>query len=200
MRHFLEWAGVSLMVLVAHVRAEAVRQEQEQFEVLQNCVFVANAANDGDSFHVSHGGVEYFFRLYYVDSPESDDRLGERIAEQAKVFGLTPAEVLQAGKKAKKFTADELSRGKFTVHTKWKDAKGASGMKRYFAFVKKNHEDYAQTLVENGWARVYGASDTTPDGKSVNETYGKLKALQRKAKAARKGVWTSKNAHNLPEE
>jgi len=176
------------------------KAEQEHFEILENCVFVANEANDGDSFHVSHNGQELFFRLYYVDSPESDDRLVERIQEQGKVFGLKPEEILKAGKKAKKFTADNLSRGRFTVYTKWKDAKGASHLKRYFAFVRKDMEDYAETLVENGWARVYGASDVTPDGKSINETFGKLKSLQRKAKAARKGVWTSKNAHNLPEE
>lgn len=174
--------------------------EQDKYDNLENCSFVANQANDGDSFHVSHNGQEWFFRLYYVDSPESDDRLEQRIQEQGEAFGLKPEEILKAGKKAKKFTADYLSRGKFTVYTKWKDAKGASGMKRYFAFVSKGKEDFAETLVENGLARVYGASDVTPEGKSVNETYGKLKSLQRKAKAARKGAWTSKNLKDLPDD
>lgn len=200
MRGRLVWVGWILFLGFGSLRAEVIRQEQDHYEILENCTFVANAANDGDSFHVSHQGTEYFFRLYYVDSPESDERLHERLQDQGKVFGLGPEEVLKAGKKAKKFTSDELSRGKFTVATKWKDAKGASGMKRYFAFVKKNRDDFSETLVENGWARVYGASDVTPDGKGVNETYGKLKALQRKAKSAKKGVWTSKNLQNLPEE
>ena len=189
-----------ILFSASFVSANDERGEQDKYEVLENCAFVSNEANDGDSFHVSHNGKEFFFRLYYVDSPESDERLQERIAEQGKVFGLQSDEILKAGKKAKKFTADYLSKGKFKVYTKWKDAKGASSVKRYFAFVQKGKDDYSETLVENGFARVYGASDVTPEGKSVSETYGKLKTLQREARSAHKGAWTSKNLKDLPEE
>ena len=198
-RYFL---GITAFLILSALPAPCAEEkaEQDKFEILENCSLVANPANDGDSFHVSHEGREWFFRLYFVDSPESDEHLEDRLKEQGEVFGLKPEDVLKAGKKAKKFTAESLGRGKFTIYTKWKDAKGASGMKRYFAFIRKGKEDYAEILVENGWARVYGASDVTPEGKSVNETYGKLKALQRKAKAGHKGAWTSKNAKDSPED
>jgi endonuclease YncB( thermonuclease family) len=31
-----------------------------------------NASNDGDSFHVKADGEERIFRLYFVDTPESE--------------------------------------------------------------------------------------------------------------------------------
>lgn len=37
---------------------------------LENCRLVPNAANDGDSFHVSVNGKEYIFRLYLVEPAE----------------------------------------------------------------------------------------------------------------------------------
>ena len=51
---------------------------------LTNCRYLPNAANDGDSFHVRAEGREYIFRLYFVDTPETDDGIPERVKEQAK--------------------------------------------------------------------------------------------------------------------
>jgi len=176
------------------------KTEQKKYEVLKDCVFVEEEYYDGDGFCVSHNGELYIFRLYYVDSPESDDRHPDRIREQGKDFNLNQDQILKAGDKAKKFAGEYLKGAKLTIHTKWKDAKGSSKMKRYFAFVRKDRDDYAETLVENGWARVFGEADKTPEGKSEEATWGKLQQLERKAKSQKKGAWNPKNLEDAPSE
>jgi len=42
----------------------------KKWETLVDCKLKNNSFNDGDSFHVSHKGKEYIFRLYFVDTPE----------------------------------------------------------------------------------------------------------------------------------
>ena len=61
---------------------------------MENCTLVTNASNDGDSFHVRVKRKEYIFRLYFVDSPETDATLADRLDEQAKYFGITVAQAL----------------------------------------------------------------------------------------------------------
>ena len=46
---------------------------------LTNCRYLPNPANDGDSFHVAAGNKKYLFRLYFVDAPETDASLADRI-------------------------------------------------------------------------------------------------------------------------
>jgi hypothetical protein len=53
----------------------------EDWTVLENCRFILNPANDGDSFHVSAGNKEYIFRLYLVDAPETEGTNPARLIE-----------------------------------------------------------------------------------------------------------------------
>ena len=129
----------------------------EDWERLDGCTLLDNASNDGDSFHAKHGGTEFIFRLYFVDCPESetDARVVKRIKEQGDVFGLSPEEVLVAGKQAKKFTLDFLSKKPFTVYTHRADALGDSKLPRYYAVVFSGDLNLAEELARSGWARVY---------------------------------------------
>ena len=55
------------------------------------CNVIPNASNDGDSFHVKPSNIKtrrYLFRLYFVDTPESEKSLPERLQEQADYFGI----------------------------------------------------------------------------------------------------------------
>src|SRR6478609_5888016 len=70
---------------------------------LTDCHYLPNPANDGDSFHVKAGKGEYIFRLYFVDSPETDNSLPDRLAEQSQYFGATTPQTLQIGLEAEKF-------------------------------------------------------------------------------------------------
>ena len=43
----------------------------QNFQKLENCTYVDNKWNDGDSFHVQ-SDREFIFRIYFVDTPESE--------------------------------------------------------------------------------------------------------------------------------
>ena len=68
------------------------------WETLKDCVYIANPANDGDSFHVKAGEKEYIFRLYFVDAPEIGSANAPRLVEQAKYFGITVPQAIEIGR------------------------------------------------------------------------------------------------------
>lgn len=148
---------------------------------------------DGDSFHVLHGDKEYVFRLYFVDAPETDRELQDRIAEQAAYFGLSEMRITRLGRKAARFTEQTL-KNPFTVYTQWEDAQGSSELPRYYAVVKVGSDDLAELLVENGLARVYGAATPLPDGTSVDTFFQRLRQLEARAKRRKAGAWVGKDA------
>jgi len=151
-----------------------------------------NPSNDGDSFHASANGKDYYFRLYFVDCPETQTRLEDRILEQAQVFGIAPKNVLKMGKEAEKFTKDRLKKP-FTVWTEWMDAQGDSGMQRYFAFVTDSEgNDLGQNLVGNGLARVYGAQADHPEGPNRMAQWSILDQNLKRAKAQKLGCYSDK--------
>jgi outer membrane murein-binding lipoprotein Lpp len=124
----------------------------------ERCRLLDNASNDGDSFHVKADGKEYIFRLYEVDTPESetDSDVASRIKEQSSYFGISEEDVLAKDKKAKEFSRDQLQQP-FTVMTRFLDAMGRSRLPRNYAFIiTADGEDLGQVLVANGLARAWG--------------------------------------------
>ena len=66
-------ALTALAVLWATAVNVDARNESKDWIVLNNCRLIVNPANDGDSFHVEHQGREHIFRLYFVDTPETNE-------------------------------------------------------------------------------------------------------------------------------
>lgn len=163
--------------------------DAQQWVTLRNCSLIAHDANDGDSFHVRAGGKEYIFRLYFADCPETDKQIPERVAMQARYFKISESKILDAGRKAEIFTRTTLAKP-FTVVTCWQDARGASHMSRYFAYVlpEGHPPDLASRLVQNGLARAYGASASIL-GKSENSLWTDYDKLQKQAQVLRLEVW-----------
>jgi endonuclease YncB( thermonuclease family) len=155
---------------------------------LENCRLVPNPANDGDSFHVRVKRKEYIFRLYFVDAPETDAALADRVAEQAKYFGITVEQTLKVGELAKSFITEKLSHP-FTVRTCRQDALGRSKSERFYAIIRAGNEDLAEELVKNGLARIYGASAKPVGLFTVNAEWAKLEQLQSDAKGEKVGAW-----------
>jgi len=154
-----------------------------------NCELVPNESNDGDSFHVKVKGREYIYRLYFVDTPESDYGLPERVKEQADYFGIAdPKDAVKIGKEAKEFTRKFLANG-FTVYTKGADAMGRSELDRDYAMVEVDGKDLGVALVEQGLARIYGQQESPPDGPSISIMRSRLKTAERDAKEAKRGAW-----------
>ncbi len=172
---------VLLLVLAPHARAS-------DWKTFKDCHYLPNEANDGDSFHVRAENKEYIFRLYFVDTPETEDSIPRRVKEQAKYFHVGIPQTLQIGAEAERFTRQQLIRP-FTVRTCLQDARGRSRLPRYFAFVQIDNADLGELLVANGLARVFGAANDPPDMNTPEVEWRKLEQLERKAKAQRIGGW-----------
>ena len=159
----------------------------DEWVTLKNCRLLENASNDGDSFHVKADGEEYLFRLYHVDTPESeiDSAVANRVAEQAEHFGLSQEESLRGGEKAKKFTEKVLSKP-FSVVTRWQKAMGRSKLQRYYAVILVGgNDDLAEMLVKAGFARAHGQVVDAPKGKTMAD-YARM---EKSAKAGRMGLY-----------
>jgi endonuclease YncB( thermonuclease family) len=158
--------------------------------VLENCQLLRRSGNDGDSFHVKHDGKEYIFRLYYVDTPETNDAYPDRVKDQADYFGVEPDDVIRIGHEAARFTEKLLSRGPFLVATQWEDARGNSKLPRHYAFVVTPEGDLDELLIAEGLVRLYGMK---VDGSAAGRKYSALKKLEEAARRDRLGGWGLKN-------
>jgi endonuclease YncB( thermonuclease family) len=159
-----------------------------EWTTFENCVLVEKDYRDGDSFHVKNEkGRKYEFRLYFVDSPETDKRFPDRLKEQGDYFGgLTEEEVLLVGEKAAEFT-EKFLKGTFTVHTKYSNTPNNKG--RYYAILEKDGVSLAEALVEKGLARIYGV-EVTPPGAATEKAYElRLKGKENQAKKDGLGGW-----------
>ncbi len=150
---------------------------------------MTNSIVDGDSFHVLHRGREYIFRLYYVDAPESDTNLTDRIKDQAAYFGISPGDIPRASSAASHFTRKSLSASEFKVITRWQNAMGRSSLPRFYAIVLANGRNLAEELVASGCARIYGIRANWPDGARSTTFINKLRNLELMAREQKRGVW-----------
>jgi competence ComEA-like helix-hairpin-helix protein len=162
---------------------------ESKWETLADCELVTNAVLDGDSFHVLHDGREYIFRLYFVDAPEQDSTLKDRIEDQAAYFGIATGDITRAGKLASQFTRDMLSTNEFTIITRWQNGLGRSSLARFYAVVLVGTNNLAEELVVNGLARIYGVRANWPDGPRSVTFINKLKNLEIIAREQQRGLW-----------
>jgi endonuclease YncB( thermonuclease family) len=179
---------VAVAVLLTAAIAVGWRDGSKDWTVLENCRLIINPANDGDSFHVSVGINEYIFRLYLVDTPETDEMTPARLVEQAKYFTITVPQAIEVGQAAKEFTREKLSEP-FTVFTRMSDAMGRSKLERFYAFVQTKDGDLGEQLVRNGLARNYGFRAVPPGLTSSRLEVEKLQQFEDEAKRERIGGW-----------
>lgn len=165
----------------------------EQWQTLKGCRLLENESNDGDSFHVEHQGREYIFRLYFVDTPESDLQVASRVTEQAEAFGVSETGVVKGGKNAAKFTRGHLKKP-FDVVTRFEGARGASKLPRHYAVVRPSDskgKDLAELLVEAGWARANGMKRNIPGAPKLEE----LKRKETRARREKMGIFGGGKPH-----
>lgn len=159
-----------------------------EWEVWRNCRLEADDSNDGDSFHIRAGKGEFILRLYLVDTPETDEGFPERVAEQARYFGITPAQAMQLGELAQSFMEEKLARP-FTVHTARHTAMGRSSKPRFYAYVETDQGDLGELLIANGLARVHGVGAAGDSGRSGKSERQKLRRLELEARKQKVGGW-----------
>jgi len=167
----------------------SVEPRPGEWTVLEGARLDKKGYHDGDSFHVRYQGEDYVFRLFYVDAPETDERYPDRIRGQAKYFGISADETLEAGEDATRFAEKFLS-GTFTVYTDWTDGWGRGT--RYRAIFVKDGEELGAALVGAGLARNSGfVPDTSWPGlrEDVWEYRKELEKLENRAKRENRGAW-----------
>ncbi len=133
---------------------------------------------------------DYFFRLYFVEAPETDAANPARLIEQAKHFGISVPQVIEIGEAAKEFTRDKLAEP-FTVLTRMANAMGRSNTERFYTFVQTKEGDLGEQLLANGLARIYGRRVTPPGASSSVAERQKLEELEAKAKQHKLGGWAA---------
>lgn len=161
----------------------------KKWRTKEDCTLIDNPANDGDSFHIRVNRRAYIFRLLWVDTPETDNRFPDRVAEQAAYFGISPENAIKVGKDATRFSAEFLRRQPFTVYTQFDDAMGSSEKDRDYAVIKSGAVFLMEALVENGLARIHGLQELPPDAPSLSAMRMRLKGLENDAKKNRRGAW-----------
>lgn len=193
---FQSWivSGLFVFATLSALAQRAVDAENPQgkWEVLEGCRLMTNAAVDGDSFKVMHKGREYVFRLYFVDTPEADASVKERVQDQAAYFGVSITNVPPGGRLASAFTRDKLAWRDFTIVTRWQNAMGRSTLARFYCVALVKGENLAEELVKAGWARIYGLRANWPDGPRSATFINKLKNLELSAREQRRGMWDEK--------
>jgi competence ComEA-like helix-hairpin-helix protein len=180
--------GLLALTIACAAPVDVGGRESKDWIVLENCRFILNPADDGDSFHVSVGTQEYIFRLYMVDAPETDALTPGRLVEQAKYFAITVPQAIEVGLAAKEFTREKLSEP-FTVFTRMSDAMGRSKLERFYAFVQTKDGDLGEQLVRNGLARNYGFKAVPPGLRNSRLELEKLQQFEDEARQEKIGGW-----------
>ena len=169
-----------------------------EFEILKNCSLVNHRHNDGDSFHVKHGGKETEFRLYFVDTAESaykkygrGENNGKRLREQGDYFGgLEMQQTTALGKIAKSLVKDLLKKQKFTVVTKWENVYSPERKYCYVIVNFQGREVYLHELLcAKGLVRIKTRGASIPGGVSYHQQKKKLLQMEAVAKRLKLGGW-----------
>ena len=196
-RLFCVFTTAGVLALTAGVSARAAGDLQS----FANVRWVANTANDGDSFLVEMDGKQHRVRLYFVDCPETSVEApsdAQRAREQSRYFGLKdPKLLIQHGHEARKFVEQRLSQP-FRVDTAFAAAGGRTAGGRIYGFVTTaDGSNLAALLVQNGLARVQGVGRQTPDGTSREEYTQRLRDLEAAAMLKRRGIWAASEADKI---
>jgi len=180
-------------------KVESHTTQTNGWTIHRNCTLVSHPHNDGDSFRVKlPNGSERDFRLYFVDTPESQFKRyrdgntnAKRIAEQARYFkNLSSERAVEVGKIAKEFTLDLLGDNPFDVITM---NEAVYDSDRYYAHIELNFQgkrlQLDEILVQQGLARIYTKGEDLADGTPMEQHRDRLRKIEEKAKQQKLGAW-----------
>lgn len=175
-----------------------VETQGSGWTLLKNCRLVTGRNGDGDSFHVKHEKGETEFRLYFVDTPESEfkqygggESNGKRLAEQGEYFGgLGQDDTTTVGRASKEMVKKILSKNNFQVLTKWENVYGPDRKHCLVVIPWEGRQIYLhELLVAKGLARIHTRGADLPRGRSYRDQKTFLKTLEKKAREKKVGAW-----------
>src|SRR6266513_6205887 len=197
MRKTLSGQLLIVALLLAAFATTALARDRKEWIKLTDCRYVDAPDNDGDSFRVRGGDKEFTARLYYVDAPETNLRLGDRTHDQSLYFGITLDETMKAGEKAKQRTK-ELLQKPFVIWTRWATAGGRGRESRYYMIIEVDGKSLGEILISEGLARTKGMAPNLPTGEHAKAYMERLDDLESAAHEKRLGAWTT-SASQKPE-
>src|SRR6267143_2494084 len=179
-----------VVLLLGAFAPPALARDKKEWVKLTDCHYVDAPDNDGESLRVRGGDKEFTARLYYVDAPETNLRLGDRTHDQALHFGITLDETMKAGEKAKQRT-NELLQKPFVVWTRWATAGGRGRESRYYVIVEVDGKSLGEILVTEGLARTKGVAPNLPNQEKGKAYMERLDDLESAARAKHLGAWAT---------
>ncbi len=187
------WVFVALIQAWDHYRDKPTPPKPEPdgyFVKLEHARLVDDAGNDGDSFKIAHDGGAHVLRLYFVDCPEKRQYslVNNRLKDQAGYFGgLSIPQTVSVGLEAKAFTEKLLNEQRFTIQTRWERVYASE--RSYALVLFEDREELSEKLVKAGLCRIHTKGTMLPDGQREFDFESHLRALEREAKAAKRGAW-----------
>lgn len=176
------------------------QKKTDRYEMYENCTLAEARNNDGDSFLVRlPDGRTEEFRLYFVDTPETDFKTypdgrnnHERIRQQAAEMadGITPEQAVEIGKRGRKFTLELLASRPFTLYTEWDSPFRDNRYHAHIQVLQKGKPRWLhQLLIEKGLARIKTKPADLPNGIPAHQEEEHLRALERFAERSDAGAW-----------
>jgi endonuclease YncB( thermonuclease family) len=176
------------LALLVSTAGQAWAAEKKEWVTLNDCEYVDWKDNDGDSFRVRCGDKEFTARLYFVDTPETNLRYGDRTREQGLHFGITLDETMNAGVQAKERVRALLQKP-FIVQTLWSSAAGRGREARYNVLIEVEGKSLAEILISEGLARAKGVVHALPNGTKSRDYMDQLAQLEEEARQKKLGAW-----------
>jgi|GEM_PF-5789146 len=137
---------------------------------LDGVLIMDNEYNDADSFFALHDSTRYHFRLTGADAPETNQRYPDRVADQARDFGLADkAATVELGKEATRWFNANVVGKEVTVWTRWRQTGGGREIPRYYSFIKVGDRWLSELLAGKGFVRCHGIEEDRPDGSSPED-------------------------------
>lgn len=191
---WLLWLSLAVLQAWNHYRDKPVSTQppeaESRFVALADAQLVEDAGNDGDSFKIAHDGGEHVLRLYFVDCPEKRlyPLVKNRLKDQAAYFGgLSIPQTEHLGLEAKVFTEKLLHEQRFTIQTRWERVYDSA--RSYALVFFDDGEELSEKLVRAGLCRIHTKGTWMPDGRGEFDFETHLRALEKDAKARKRGAW-----------
>lgn len=184
-----------------------VRALDPQYEIFnkEDCQLEGIDDWSANAIKIRHQGRVYHFRLYFVQTPESELRDSSQaiLRAQTEYFGDPPlSKLLEHGKAADQFIRQILTERPFRIITRFEPERGTKSL---YAFIQVDTEDnirkyLSAILVREGLASITAKSSHTPFGQNALDFREHLVSEREMAIDERAGIWAdSRLAQKLDE-
>lgn len=173
-----------------------VRDLDPQYEIFQkeDCQLEGVDEWTTNTIRIRNQGRVYQFRLYFVETPESElsDSTQAILRTQVEYFGDPPlSKLMEHGDAANQFIRNILTERPFRIITRFEPVRGTKSL---YAFIQVDTDEnirkyLSAILVRDGLASITAKSSHTPFGQNALDFREHLVSEREKAINDRSGIW-----------